>query len=143
MFQITKLNSIFWIEMINEYQVRTCLKILQNHEVFNFKIVIYKTIKRTNFVYLIMVKKSLYTRKLGRAVAKNAQPVSSGRYHVISGEAKKWAVVPEGSVHAVKAFSTKKDAVTYAKRSALKKTGEVIIHERTGQIRDRISFAKK
>lgn len=90
-----------------------------------------------------MAKKSLYTRKLGRAVAKRAQPVTSGRYHVITGEAKKWTVVPEGSVYAEKVFSTQKDAVTYAKQSASKKTGEVIVHERTGQIRDRISFAKK
>lgn len=90
-----------------------------------------------------MVKKSLYTRKLGSAVAKSAQRVRPGRYHVISGEAEKWTVVPEGSVYAVKVFSTQKDAVTYAKQSASKRTGEVIIHERTGQIRDRISFVEE
>ncbi|MEO6820199.1 MAG: DUF2188 domain-containing protein [Ginsengibacter sp.] len=90
-----------------------------------------------------MAKKSLYTKKLGDAVASNAQPARRGRYHVISGDAQKWTVVPEGSIRALKAFLTQEEAITYAKESAEKKTGEVIIHQRTGQVRDRISFAKK
>ena len=90
-----------------------------------------------------MAKKLIYTKKLGGIVARSAQAVSSGRYHVISGEAKKWTVVPEGSVRVVKVFSTKQAAVSFAKQTASKKTGEVIVHARTGQIKDTFSFAKK
>jgi Uncharacterized protein conserved in bacteria (DUF2188) len=90
-----------------------------------------------------MANKSLYTRELGLAVAGKARPVKTGRYHVISAIAEKWSVVPEGSVHAVKAFSTQKEAITYAKQTASKKTGEVIVHSKAGQVRNKISFAKK
>lgn len=90
-----------------------------------------------------MIKKSLYTKRLGAKVAHRANSLSTGRYHVISGEAEKWAVVSEGSVHPVKSFSLKKDAVEYAKQTASKKTGEVIVHGKTGQIKDMISYAKK
>ena len=41
------------------------------------------------------------------------------------------------------AFESKKDAVSFAKKTASKKTGEVIVHAKTGQIRDMISYAKK
>jgi Uncharacterized protein conserved in bacteria (DUF2188) len=90
-----------------------------------------------------MAKKLVYTKRLGGIVARSAQAISSGRYHVISGEAKKWTVVPEGSVRVVKVFATQQQAVSFAKQTASRKTGEVIIHARTGQIRDTISFAKK
>ncbi len=87
--------------------------------------------------------KSLYTKRLGAVVASRAQNATSGRYHVISGEARRWSVVSEGSVRAVRAFDSKKDAVSFAKKTALKKTGEVIVHAKTGQIRDMISYAKR
>lgn len=90
-----------------------------------------------------MAKKSLYTKKLGAKVASRAQSVSPGRYHVISGEAKKWTVVSGGSVRPVKSFSSQREAVDYAKQNASKKTGEVIVHGKTGKIRDMISYAKK
>ncbi len=90
-----------------------------------------------------MAKKSLYTKKLGAQVASRAQDVNAGRYHVISGESKKWTVVPAGSVRPVKSFSSQKDAVDFAKQTALKETGEVIVHAKTGKIRDTISYAKK
>lgn len=89
-----------------------------------------------------MAKKSLYTRALGIAVAKNAQSVNTGTYHVISGVMDNWVVVPKGSLHAVRAFSTKKDAVVFAKQTAARKKGAVIVHERTGQISNRFTFAK-
>ncbi len=90
-----------------------------------------------------MAKKSLYTKRLGAVVASGARSVTSGRYHVISGEARNWSVVSEGSVRPVKAFDSQEDAINFAKKSALKKTGEVIVHAKTGQIRDMISYAKK
>lgn len=89
-----------------------------------------------------MAKRSLYTKKLGNDVAKSARPSNPIRYHVISGDSKKWTVVPEGSIRAVKAFSTQRQAITFAKHTAVKKSGEVIIHGKTGQIIDLVSFKK-
>ncbi len=90
-----------------------------------------------------MAKKGFYTRKLGAEVASRAQKSQTGRYHVISGESQKWAVVSEGSIRPTRSFNTQKDAVDFAKRSASRKSGEVIIHGRTGQIRNMTSYAKK
>ena len=87
-----------------------------------------------------MERKSLYTKKLGRIVAKNAKPEKSGKYHVISGIRGNWAVVPEGSVEAVRAFSTISEAISFAKQTASRKTGEVVIHDESGQVKDIISF---
>jgi Uncharacterized protein conserved in bacteria (DUF2188) len=100
----------------------------------------YKFIK--NFITLSMAKKSIYTRALGIAVARSAQSASAGTYHVISGVTDNWVVVPKGSWHAVRAFSTKKDAVVFAKQTAARKKGAVIVHERTGQISNRFTFEK-
>ena len=85
----------------------------------------------------------MYTKKLGDRVASSAHSVNTGRYHVITGESTKWTVVPEGSTRALKAFSTRDQAINFAKESAFKKTGEVIIHLETGQIADTISFGNK
>lgn len=76
-------------------------------------------------------------------MAAGAQTIKSGIYHVISGEAKKWTVVPDGSIYGVKSFSSQQQAVKFAKLSAAKKTGEVIVHEKNGAIKHSISFAKK
>ena len=89
-----------------------------------------------------MERKRMYTKKLGAKVAKSAQPQIAIRYHVISAESSKWAVVSEGSTRAMKAFITKDQAVNFAKDTASKKTGEVIIHAVSGQIADTISFSK-
>ncbi len=90
-----------------------------------------------------MANKSFYTKKLGEIVARYASPsFLRGRYHVISGMSGKWAVVPGGHVKPIKSFVTQSEAISYAKESALRTTGEVIIHSKTGQMRDKISFAK-
>lgn len=88
-----------------------------------------------------MAKKSIYTKKLGGIVARAAQPTSTGKYHVISGQSQKWTVVSEGRVRPVKVFATQRAAVNFAKRTASKITGVVIVHGKTGQIRDTISYA--
>jgi hypothetical protein len=87
-----------------------------------------------------MARKSLYTRKLGGIVAQDIHPVVAHRYHVISGITQNWMVVSEGRIRPIKAFSTQRAAVDFAKRTASKITGEVIVHGKTGQIKDTISF---
>lgn len=88
-----------------------------------------------------MPKKSLYTKKLGMQVANDAQPTFLGHYHVISANARKWTVVSEGKVRPLKVFTTQKAAISFARRTASLKTGVVYIHAKTGQVRDKISFA--
>lgn len=92
-----------------------------------------------------MARKSFYTKKLGQAVARSAQTVNAGRYHVISALTitDRWAVVPEGSVYALKVFSTQTEAVEYASKTASKKTGEVVIHGKDGQVKNKISFTQQ
>jgi len=84
-------------------------------------------------------KKVIYTKSLGRSVASLARPINMVKYHVILGDSK-WSVVLEGSVGALRAFSTVEQAVDFAKQAALERTGEVVIHEESGRIKDRISF---
>jgi hypothetical protein len=91
-----------------------------------------------------MARKSFYTKKLGAAVANAARPETSGNYHVMSTTlSDKWAVVPKGTVHAIKAFSTQKEAVLFAKQKASKKHGEVVVHGKSGLVKNKISYAKK
>jgi hypothetical protein len=99
-------------------------------------------LEKLNFVYLAMARKSLYTKRLGIDVAGGARPLYPIRYHVISRTTNGWAVVPEGSVRGLKAFSTQRQAVTFARQTASRKNGEVVIHAKTGQIRDLVSFKK-
>lgn len=52
----------------------------------------------------------------------------------------KWSVVVEGRLRALRVFSTVDEAVAYAKEIATEKESEVVIHEESGRIRNRISF---
>jgi Uncharacterized protein conserved in bacteria (DUF2188) len=88
-----------------------------------------------------MAKKSIYTKRLGGVVANAAQSASVGKYHVIAGESHKWAVVSDGKVRPVKVFASQRSAINFAKRTASRTTGVVIIHGKTGQIKDTISYA--
>ena len=86
-----------------------------------------------------MSGKTFYTKKLGKSVAQSAHPSPIMKFHVIASQSK-WKVVSEGSVKALKAFSTVEQAVDFAKDIALKKTGEVVIHEASGSIKHRITY---
>lgn len=87
--------------------------------------------------------KALYSKRLGRVVASKAQHEGSGNYHVVSSDSKKWVVIREGTVHSVRAFSTQRQAISYAKRRASKRTGDVIVHAQSGLVKEMISYAKK
>jgi hypothetical protein len=85
-----------------------------------------------------MKAKSMYTVKLGKAVASAAK--GSLRYHVISSLNGSWVVVPEGSVRSIKAFSSQRSARVFAQRHALSKQAhEVIIHAKDGSVKTRIA----
>lgn len=87
-----------------------------------------------------MAKKSIYTRRLGRVVAKGAKGSNAGTLHVIPAQANKWTVVAEGRVRPFKSFTTRKDAVVFAKDVAVLKTGEVIVHSVEGKILSRVTY---
>ncbi|MDT0650850.1 DUF2188 domain-containing protein [Autumnicola edwardsiae] len=89
-----------------------------------------------------MSKKSIYTKKLGSRVATSARPVKSGKYHVITGEGENWSVVADGSTRATKVFPTRISAIEFAKKTADRIEGEVIIHKKTGEIEERVSLVK-
>jgi len=86
-----------------------------------------------------MSRKVIYTKSRGETVASLARPVNIAKLHVILGESK-WSVVIEGNTKALRTFLTVDQAINFAKDIAAKKTGEVVIHEENGLIKDRISF---
>jgi|LakMenEpi03Aug12_release.lakeMendotaPanAssembly.Ray.scaffolds.fasta_scaffold478988_2 hypothetical protein len=87
-----------------------------------------------------MPGKSIYTRRLGSVVAKIAKGHPSGKFHVIASNTKRWAVVSKGSIRPIKAFTSKTQALTFAKRFAISKHGaEVIVHSIDGQVLDRVA----
>jgi RNase P/RNase MRP subunit p29 len=89
-----------------------------------------------------MLKKGIYTKKLGTRVAVSARPVNSRKYHVITGDSQKWTVVADGNTRATRVFTTKLRAIEFARETAVKIDGEVIIHRKTGEIEERLSLAK-
>jgi hypothetical protein len=97
-------------------------------------------IVKKNLQFQIMLGKSIYTRRLGSVVAKNAKRRLSGKFHVIASNTKRWTVVSEGSVRPIRAFTSKTQALTFAKRFAISKHGaEVIVHSIDGQVSDRVA----
>jgi molybdenum cofactor biosynthesis enzyme MoaA len=89
-----------------------------------------------------MSQKRIYTKKLGTRVAVSARPVNSRKYHVITGDGQKWTVVADGNTKATRVFTTKIRAIEFARETADKIEGEVIIHKKTGEIEERVSLAK-
>ncbi len=90
----------------------------------------------------MMETKKFYTKALGKKVAANAKYADSKRYHVISSESEKWAVVADGSTRASKIFTTKQGAIKFAEENATQLNGEVVVHSKTGGIDHMVSFAK-
>lgn len=89
-----------------------------------------------------MTKKSIYTKKLGTRVAIAAKPLILRKYHVIVGDGQKWTVVADGNIRPTKVFTTKLHAINFARETANKIEGEVIIHKESGEIEERFSVAK-
>ncbi|HQW45502.1 MAG: DUF2188 domain-containing protein [Bacteroidetes bacterium] len=87
-----------------------------------------------------MKGKLIYTKQLGKSVALQAQSAKMGKLHVIAGDSN-WKVVSEGSVKALRVFSTVEKAIDFAKNIASAKTGEVVVHEGNGKIKSRITYS--
>lgn len=89
-----------------------------------------------------MAKKGIYTKKLGTRVAVSARLVNSRKYHVITGDGQKWTVVADGNTRATRVFATKLGAIEFARETAVKIDGEVVVHKKTGEIEERVSLVK-
>lgn len=87
-----------------------------------------------------MIVKKFYTKKRGKSLVSLVQHVESAKFHVISGDSN-WRVVSEGHVKAIRAFATLEQAIDFAKDIAEKKAGEVVVHEESGRIKNRLNFA--
>ncbi|MEX2513644.1 MAG: DUF2188 domain-containing protein [Cyclobacteriaceae bacterium] len=90
----------------------------------------------------MMERKKFYIKALGKKAAANAKHADSKRYHVISSDSEKWAVVADGSTRASKIFTTKLGAIKFAEENATKQNGDVAVHSKTGGIDRLFSYAK-
>lgn len=88
------------------------------------------------------VSRKLYTKELGRKVAVSARPVKSRKFHVIVGDDRHWAVVADGNSRPTRVFASQLSAIDFAKESASRINGEVIIHKTSGEVEKRVSLAK-
>ena len=86
-------------------------------------------------------KITIYNKKLGTKIANSARPKKPGKYHIIVASNGRWMVVADGNVKATKVFNTKKMALEFAKTVTYKMKGEIIIHDKTGEIEERVSLA--
>ncbi len=88
-----------------------------------------------------MAEKSIYTKELGRLIALAARTKTPGKYRVMSSLSNKWMVLPDRGRRALRVFTTQQEAVNFAKKIAAKKNGSVVIHDKTGLVKSRISYA--
>ena len=81
-----------------------------------------------------MAQASIYTRALGRKVARNGRLSGQRKYHIISLRSDKWAVVSDGRLTPIKSFSSQGDAINFARQKAsIHAYKKVVIHARDGR----------
>jgi hypothetical protein len=82
----------------------------------------------------VKASKLIYNSNLGRAIARAARRSRARRFHVISANRGRWALVAEGSVEVIKYFVTPKEAIDYAKKSRIghDNSGSIIVHSEDG-----------
>lgn len=73
-------------------------------------------------------------------MAKNDAHVKEHRQHVVPDQRGAWSVRKEGADRATRVFSTKGDAVAYARDLAKKAGGELYVHAKDGSIRDKVTY---
>jgi len=62
--------------------------------------------------------------------------------HVVPNQKGGWSVRTAGTSKAGRIFDTKEKAVTYARTSAKKESGELYVHKKDGSITERRSYSK-
>lgn len=77
-----------------------------------------------------MAYTSIYTRKLANLIAQSATPSIPGVFHIISTISNKWAVVLQGTTKAIRIFSAKRDAISFARKKAAScLVNEIVVHD--------------
>lgn len=89
-----------------------------------------------------MQRKKIYTKRLGQKVAAGASFADPHRYHIIRSDGQRWAVVANGHKRALRIFSNQEQAKCFAKETAIKSNGKVVVHKTTGEIEEVVSFDK-
>lgn len=80
-----------------------------------------------------MIAEKRINNKIKNIVAKAAKSPNRDYLHVIYNYPNRWAVVKEGNVRALKAFSKRDSAISFATKNLIR-NGRVIIHDRNGDI---------
>ncbi len=73
-------------------------------------------------------------------MAKNDANVKEHRQHVVPDQRGVWSVRKQGADRATRVFSTKGDAVAYARDLAKKAGSELYVHGKDGSIRDKETY---
>jgi hypothetical protein len=66
--------------------------------------------------------------------------MASKNHHVVSNPNGGWSVRRAGTAKAAKTFGTQQEAISHARKIAQSDHGELFIHGRNGQIRERNSY---
>lgn len=86
-------------------------------------------------------QEAVYTKSLGRQVAKGAKPDKITKIHVISGKNDTWSVVVQGNSRSSRSSLTKSEAITYAKTLAHSKSAIwVVVHDKNGYVDRKIEI---
>lgn len=74
-------------------------------------------------------------------MAKSSAPRKQHRQHVVPDQHGSWSVRRDGAERATRVFTSKGDAVAFARGLAKKAGGELYVHAKDGSIRDRDTYS--
>jgi hypothetical protein len=83
--------------------------------------------------------KSIVTIDIVRRITSNTNIATLGKYHVIYSGHQKWSLVKDGSVRAIRNFSTVREATNFV-RTRRGTVHEIVIHKSDGSINRRITI---
>jgi len=62
--------------------------------------------------------------------------------HVVKNPRGEWSVKRSGATRSIKNFETQGEAISFARKTAKRESGELYIHGKTGRIRERNSYSR-
>jgi hypothetical protein len=90
-------------------------------------------------------KGAYYTEELGEKVAAAARPDRISKIHLIfSNISKTWSVVPQGRLRALRVLTSKSEAISFARKTAIRLSADfIVVHDKNGEVANRIPIHKK
>ncbi|MFA4892304.1 DUF2188 domain-containing protein [Brevundimonas sp.] len=67
----------------------------------------------------------------------------SAGHHVISGYRGEWRVRNTGAARAARVFTSREDAIAFARELARREGGEVFVHNEDGTVRDHRTYERR